>query len=386
MEELEIQLEVENKNTEEIQLEIESKDIEELHIETENISYVGGASDYNILSNKPSINGVELTGNKTTEELGIEISGIDLSEYATKDELNNKVDKVVGKSLILDTEIERLSKVDNYDDTEIKELINGKADVNDIPKNISELTNDSGFLTSIPDEYITESELDAKGYLKNIPNEYVTETELTNKGFITTIPSEYITESELNNKGYLTSVPDEYITETKLNNKGYLTSVPSEYVTETELNNKGFITDYTESDPTVPNHVKAITESDIARWNQSGGTTGTSEDIYATTEQRIGTWLGKPLYRIVVPDKIIQKSTVYNETTIYENFNIDTMVRMYGTVQYNNGCHQIGAYGNANFYSLLQYTPQWNKVYFYGANNYIGYKATVILEFTKTTD
>lgn len=34
-----------------------------------------------------------------------------------------------------------------------------------IPSKTSDLTNDSGFLTSVPDEYITETELTAKGYL-----------------------------------------------------------------------------------------------------------------------------------------------------------------------------------------------------------------------------
>ena len=34
-----------------------------------------------------------------------------------------------------------------------------------IPTKTSELTNDSGFLTAIPSEYVTDSELDAKGYL-----------------------------------------------------------------------------------------------------------------------------------------------------------------------------------------------------------------------------
>lgn len=33
---------------------------------------VGGAANYNALSNKPQINGVELVGNKTTEDLGIQ--------------------------------------------------------------------------------------------------------------------------------------------------------------------------------------------------------------------------------------------------------------------------------------------------------------------------
>ena len=39
-----------------------------------------------------------------------------------------------------------------------------------IPTNTSELTNDSGFITEIPSEYITETELDAKGYLTEHQN------------------------------------------------------------------------------------------------------------------------------------------------------------------------------------------------------------------------
>ena len=35
----------------------------------------------------------------------------------------------------------------------------------DIPTKTSELTNDSGFLTSVPSEYVTETELNAKGFL-----------------------------------------------------------------------------------------------------------------------------------------------------------------------------------------------------------------------------
>lgn len=35
----------------------------------------------------------------------------------------------------------------------------------DIPSKTSDLVNDSGFITQIPDEYVTETELEAKGYL-----------------------------------------------------------------------------------------------------------------------------------------------------------------------------------------------------------------------------
>ena len=94
--------------------------------------------------------------------------------------------------------------VNNYDDTKIKKELNNKANLSDlhehsnkeildgitiekitswnnksnfdgnynnltnkpsIPTKTSQLTNDSGFLTSIPSEYITETELEAKGYL-----------------------------------------------------------------------------------------------------------------------------------------------------------------------------------------------------------------------------
>ena len=64
-------------------------------------------------------------------------------------------------------------------------------------------------------------------------------------GFITEIPSEYITESELNNKGYLTQHQDlsEYA---KLDDlpTDYIKEIPSEYITETELNDKGYLTEH----------------------------------------------------------------------------------------------------------------------------------------------
>ena len=67
---------------------------------------------------------------------------VDLSDYAKTSEvnsaLNTKVDKVDGKSLVSDTEIERLKNVDNYDDTEIKESINSKANTTDLTAHTSD--------------------------------------------------------------------------------------------------------------------------------------------------------------------------------------------------------------------------------------------------------
>ena len=96
------------------------------------------SGDYNDLINKPTI--PILDGYATESYVknaiadaqlngGSGSGGIDLSGYATKDELN------------------------------------AKANVSDIPTKTSQLTNDSKFLTSVPSEYVTETELNAKGYL-----------------------------------------------------------------------------------------------------------------------------------------------------------------------------------------------------------------------------
>lgn len=107
---------------------------------------------------------------------------IDLSGYATKKELNEKVDKVEGKSLIDDTEIQRLANVDNYDDTEIKEElnninheINNKANKTDIPTKTSELNNDSGFAT----ETYVEEEIAKFDFIKVV--DVLPETGLPNR-------------------------------------------------------------------------------------------------------------------------------------------------------------------------------------------------------------
>lgn len=85
-------------------------------------------TDYKVLSLKANTLGIANSVidqvQKYSEYLGVSTGGsVDLSGYATKDELNSK------------------------------------ANTSDIPTNTSELYNDSGFLTSIPSEYITETEM-----------------------------------------------------------------------------------------------------------------------------------------------------------------------------------------------------------------------------------
>ena len=50
------------------------------------------------------------------------------TKFVNKNDLEGKVDKVEGKSLISDTEITRLAGVSNYDDTSVKKLIGDEAE------------------------------------------------------------------------------------------------------------------------------------------------------------------------------------------------------------------------------------------------------------------
>lgn len=65
------------------------------------------------------------------------------------------------------------------------------------PTNVSAFTNDAGYLTSIPDEYITETELTEKGYQTSSQ----VETAITKKGYQTSSQ----VESAITSKGYQTA-------------------------------------------------------------------------------------------------------------------------------------------------------------------------------------
>ena len=66
-------------------------------------------------------------------------------------------------------------------------------------------------------------------------------------------------------------------------NKGYVDKAIDGLVIPTKTseldNDSGFITDYTETDPTVPNHVKEITTDDISNWNAKSDFSGSYDDL-----------------------------------------------------------------------------------------------------------
>jgi len=110
-----------------------------------------------------------------------------------------------------------------------------------IPTKTSQLENDSNYLSEIPSEYITETELNSKGYLSSIPDEYITETELDSRGYLTSIPSDYVTNTDLN---------------IKLSRKANTTDIPTDYVPNSlTINGKALTSDIT----LTANDVGAVT-------------------------------------------------------------------------------------------------------------------------------
>lgn len=111
-----------------------------------------------------------------------------------------------------------------------------------------------GYLTSIPDEYVTDADLlgyqPIGDYLTEIPSEYVTETELEGKGYLTEHQdiSKLATKEELSGyqiKGnYLTEIPEDYAKKSDIpDTSKFITEIPDEYITEQELNGKGYATE-----------------------------------------------------------------------------------------------------------------------------------------------
>ena len=215
-------------------------------------------------------------------------------KFLTKAEVGNLADYV--KNGELDTKVSEAGYVKTEALTTTLTSYAKKTDIPSVPTKLSELTNDSGFITTYTEtdpvwnleksNYYTKTEIDNKNYLTEHQSlaDYVKTdalttalttyakkvelptklSELTNdSGFITTYTetdpvwnlekSNYYTKTEIDNKNYLTehqSLADYVKTEA-------LTTALTTYAKKVELptklseltNDSGYITTYTETDP-----------------------------------------------------------------------------------------------------------------------------------------
>ena len=186
----------------------------------------------------------------------------DISMKADKTELHSHANKTVLDG-ITSTKITEWNNKSNFDgnynsltnkptiptveNLATKEELATKADISSIPTNTSQLTNDSGFLTSIPTEYVTETELNTKGYLTS-------HQDISGKANISDLAT-VATSGDYDDLSNKPTIPTN--TSQLTNDSGFLTSIPTEYVTETELNT-GLSSYQTKTDNTLTTTSKTV--------------------------------------------------------------------------------------------------------------------------------
>ena len=126
---------------------------------------------------------VGLTTKNVVDEYRELAINVDLKDYATKEELNSKANSEDIPTKVSQLENDKNYATESYVKIEIsnaqlggedvdlsgyatKDELNNKANKSDIPTKVSQLENDSNYLTNIPNEYVTETELN--DVLKNV--------------------------------------------------------------------------------------------------------------------------------------------------------------------------------------------------------------------------
>lgn len=326
------------------------------------------------IDNLPTGN-VDLSNYVTKEELQAKLDAlhinIDLSSYATKEELTQAINSI---------DLSAYAK---------------KTDIPDV----------SGYLTSIPEEYVTETELNAKGYLTQQDlSSYALKTEIPSlDGYATTqyvdnaianVPSggtvdltNYYTKAETN---ALIPSTEGFATETYVNNA--ISNIPptdlSNYYTKAETYSK------TEVDTLVAN----------SGGSGGGSSTGGASDVYSTEETAIGTWIdGKTIYRKVIEvGKLasVSSGNYSTVTTIFSDVACGELLRMTGIIKYGTTTRIVvdGGFSNLQLNPSTNHSTYINNVeksrltligsstsvkLWYGAD-WGGYNYTLVVEYTKS--
>lgn len=158
-------------------------------------------NNYNDLRNKPSIEGEELTGNKTLNDLhGYTQTQIDakLSAKADKSEMPS-LDEYATRQWVTDKHYLTMhqSLSEYYTKTQTDALLDDKADASAIPTKVSELTNDAGYIKGY-----TETDPTVPAWAKAQTKPAYTASEVGALPSTTKIPSK--TSDLTNDSGFIT--------------------------------------------------------------------------------------------------------------------------------------------------------------------------------------
>ena len=192
---------------------------------------------------------------------------IDISQYATKDELSNAVSSIDLSGYALKGEIPSL---DAYAKKTDLPSLDGYAKTTDIPSV-------EGLATkSYVDENIAKVATSGDIDLSNYVTKDTVYTKAQTDALIPSVPTK-VSQLE-NDSNYLSSIPEEYVTETELNAKGYLTQHQdlSAYALKTEIPTVPSLDGYATTQY-VDNAVSHIPTTDLSNYY-------TKAETYSKTE------------------------------------------------------------------------------------------------------
>lgn len=201
----------------------------------------GGTSNYNDLSNKPKINNVELSGNKSLNDLGIQPAG----DYALESDIPD-VSNFITNSV--NNLLNYYLKSETYTKQEVNNLIGQIATLQFQVVSTLPQTGDSKYIYLVPS---------SNPKTQNVKDEYI----WVNNSW------EQIGSTQIDLTGYAT----ENWVNTQIS--GFLTQTQIQALINTALS------EYTETDPTVPSYVKNITQANITSWNNKSDFSGNYNDL-----------------------------------------------------------------------------------------------------------
>lgn len=339
------------------------------------------SDDYEELLNRPFINGIEVIGQLSLEQLGIQPAG----DYALHDDLNRVEDKIDNIDLTpyaLNSRVDSVeSKIDNIDlspyatNTKMAEVEN-KIDNIDLTPYATNTRVDG-----------VESKVDAIDLTPYATMEYLDEVvagidfsstneEISGIKTFSVLPRSTVTpisEEELTNKAYV--------------DHEVLGCATKKYVDDAVAN-----IDIPEVEIDLTNYYNKAEVDQAIENVQLSGEVMAEMTVYSTEEQIIGSWInGKNIYRRVFTGSMTGMGATW--TNIAQVFNVDEVINLSGTISntltdgrslnlntYEEEAHNACfSFCKADNNYLQARVNGWNKKEW-------GFVFKLYFEYTKTTD
>ena len=217
---------------------------EQLALKVDKTAYEADKATFALKTEIPSIEGLAskeelkngLDGKQDKGDYALKSELPDISGLATKAELTAKQDTLVSGTNIKTVNGQTLLGEGNI------EIQGGGSGISDAPSDNKlygrKNANWSEIIIPSTDNFATKSEI----------ADMLTKTEASEKyqpkgEYLTEVPSEYVTETELSSKGYLTAIPEVYVTNEELTSALSSKQDKGDYATKAELNLKANTSD-----------------------------------------------------------------------------------------------------------------------------------------------